>query len=198
MIDSVFSGRSYSAFFPRDIASAVTMSLINVFWFSFSASSVGKISHAPVPASPPRERVFVFVCSFSLLCGLLFGSCPHCLSEPNRACTLSVLLPPASVFYPAFGHSECSVTLPWVGYLFFVCLCLSVSGPFRRWYLGRLASRSFALDSTDDAVAPSVVPRYQPSSYSNLFFASSRAPVCSDLLSSGSQCTRLIGFCLAR
>ena len=60
-IDFVFSDRLYSAFFPCDIASAVTMYLLCLFFVSFGAFSVGEISHAPVPASLPRDRVFVFV-----------------------------------------------------------------------------------------------------------------------------------------
>ena len=64
VIDFVFSDRLYSAFFPRDIASAVTMSLLYVFCVSFSVFSVGEIPHAPVPASAARSgfrfRLFVF------------------------------------------------------------------------------------------------------------------------------------------
>ena len=59
VIDFVFSDRLYSAFSPRDIVLAVTMSLLYVFYVFFSAFGVGKISHAPVPACLPRDRVFV-------------------------------------------------------------------------------------------------------------------------------------------
>ena len=43
---------------PRDVALTVTMSLLYVVCFSFSARSIGEISHVPVPASPPRDRFF--------------------------------------------------------------------------------------------------------------------------------------------
>ena len=69
VIDFVFSDRFVFRLFPRDIALAVTMFLFLVFCVSFIAFSVGEISHAPVPASPPRDRVFVLVCLFfSSLC----------------------------------------------------------------------------------------------------------------------------------
>ena len=51
----------------------------------------------------------------------LFRRCLHCLSEPHRACTCPVLLPPCSVFHRVFVHSKCSVPSPCVGQ-FFSCL----------------------------------------------------------------------------
>ena len=56
VIDYVFSDRLYSAFFPRDVAYAVTMSILYIFGVSPSALSAGEISHAPVPVSLFRER----------------------------------------------------------------------------------------------------------------------------------------------
>ena len=66
------------------------------------------------------------------------------------------------------------------GNFFLASLCDSVPGPFSRWYIARLALDRFALVSTSDAAPSSFVPRFQPSGYSSLFFASSRVPVCSD------------------
>ena len=53
-----------SRLFPRDVASAVTMSALYMLCGSSIALSVGKISHVPVPASLSRDRVLFL---FSLL-----------------------------------------------------------------------------------------------------------------------------------
>ena len=141
-----------------------------------------------------RFGLFVF---FLSLLGFLFRCCPHCLSEPHRASTCSVLLPLAFGLpsrFRTFGKLRAFA----VGRVFFVvCLCVAVPRPFSRWYIARLALDCFALVSTSDAAPSSCVSRLQPSGGSRLLFASSRVNVCSDLLLSDSQCTGLIGFCRA-
>ena len=65
VIDFVFSDRLYSAFFPRDIASAATMSLLYVFCASFSAFSVGEARTRPFqPLCREIGFPFLFVFSF--------------------------------------------------------------------------------------------------------------------------------------
>ena len=41
--------------------------------------------------------------------------------------------------------------------IFLVCLCVSVPGPFSRWYIARLALDYFALSSTSDAAPLSLL-----------------------------------------
>ena len=122
VIDFVFSDRLYSAFFPRDIASAVTMSLLYVFCVSFSAFSVGEIPHASVPASLPRFR---FCLIFLSLRGFLFRCCPHCLSEPHRAVRVLCYYPPVR-FSIAFRTFKMLRALT-VGRVIFSCLPLRFS-----------------------------------------------------------------------
>ena len=54
------------------------MSVPYMFCVASNALSVGEISHAPVPASPPRDRVLFL---FSSLRGFLFRHCPHCFEQ---------------------------------------------------------------------------------------------------------------------
>ena len=132
-IDFVFSDRLYSAFFPCDIASAVTMYLLCFFLFLLARSVSAKSRTHPFrPLCREIGFSFLFSCFFLSLRGFLFRCCPHCLSEPHRARTCSVLLPPRSVFHRVFVHSKRSVPSPWVGNFFLVCLCDSVPGLFSR------------------------------------------------------------------
>ena len=109
VIDFVFSDRLYSTVFPRDIDSAVKMSLLYVFCVSFSESSVGETSHAPVPASLPRAG-FVFVCLFCFLFAWFpVRCCPHCLREPHRAVRGLYYYPPVrfSITFSYIRNSPC-------------------------------------------------------------------------------------------
>ena len=124
-IDFVFSDRSYSAFFPRDIASAVTMSLLYVFYVSFIAFSVGEISHASVPASLPRFR---FCLIFLSLRGFLFRCCLHRLSELRHAITCSIILPPRSGLFRAFSLRSAPCLRR--GLIFLIFVRVSVKIPF--------------------------------------------------------------------
>ena len=76
---------------PCDIAQAVTMSVFYIYCISSSALSVGDISHAPVQASLPRDRVLLF---FFSLRGFLSRCCPHCLSELSGAIACYITSPP--------------------------------------------------------------------------------------------------------
>ena len=67
VIDFVFSVRLCSAFFPRDTAAAVTMSLLYVFCVSFSAFSVGESRTRPFrPLCREIGFRFIFIFRFSL------------------------------------------------------------------------------------------------------------------------------------
>ena len=79
------------------------MIILYMFYDSFSALTVGEISHAPFSASLPRNRV---LCLFSSLRGFLLLYCPHCWSEPRRASTCAIILTPPFGFpsrFHAFG-----------------------------------------------------------------------------------------------
>ena len=78
-------------FLPYDVAQAVTMSVFYIYCISSSALSVGDISHAPVQASLPRDRVLLF---FFSLRGFLSRCCPHCLSELSGAIACYITSPP--------------------------------------------------------------------------------------------------------
>ena len=97
------------------------MSVPYMFCVASNALSVGEISHAPVPASPPRDRVLFL---FSSLRGFLFRHCPHCLSELRRAITCSIISPPR-MFFRTFVLSKGSVPSSWVGYFSYIPSCIS-------------------------------------------------------------------------
>ena len=88
------------------------MSVFNMFCVSFSALSGGETLHAPVPASLPRDRVFLL---FFPLRGFPVPILPLCLSEVRCATTCSINLPPRLVFFRVFAPLECSVPSPSVG-----------------------------------------------------------------------------------
>ena len=125
-IDFVFSDRLYSAFFPCDIASAVTMYLLCFFLFLLARSVSAKSRTHPFrPLCREIGFSFLFSCFFLSLRGFLFRCCPHCLSEPHRAVRVLCYYPPVR-FSIAFRTFKMLRALT-VGRVIFSCLPLRFS-----------------------------------------------------------------------
>ena len=128
VIDFVFSDRSYSAFPARYSIFGRNDVCPHVFVLFLARSVLAKSRTRPF--RPLYREIGVLFLVFLLsLRSFLFRCCPYCLSEPHRASTCSVLLPPRSVFHHVFVRSKCSVPSPWV------CPCVSVPGAFSQWYI---------------------------------------------------------------
>ena len=165
-----------------------------MFCVSSSALSVGDISHAPVSASLPRDRVmFCFSpCVVSCSDTVFTVRCVAPLRSP-----LFHYITPSFSFLSRFRTFAVLRAFAVGRVIFIIFLRVSVPGPFNQWYIAILALACFARSSTSDAAPSSFVPRFQCSGDSSLFFAFFLLPVCSDCLFSDSLCTRLIAFCLA-
>ena len=168
------------------------MSVFNMFRVSSIEINVGEISHAPAPASQPRNRALRL--SFSLR-GFPIPILPPLFERAAlRHFVFRYLSPPFGFRsrFSTFGEL-CAFAVGSVISIHFTFQFqdLSVS----QWYITRLALAYLALSHTSDAALSSFVPRFQRSGDFSLFFASFGVPVCSDVLSN-SLCTRLIGFAL--
>ena len=96
----------------RDIALAVTMSVLYAFGVLLARSVSSKLRTRPF--RPLCREMGLFLLFFSWR-GFLFRYRPHCLSEPRRASTCSVLFPPRLIVHRVFVRAKCSVPSPWVG-----------------------------------------------------------------------------------